>query len=105
MLAPAPRSAGRPVPAHGACLGHCARTTGGVKVAAAWWNGLAAKPAARGRAAFARRELACGGLDGEGNGGVIERDEGELPERSRGARAPARARPGCDICYDIFCIL
>ena len=60
---------------------------------------------ARGRAAFAGRELACGGLDGEGNGGVIERDEGELPERSRGARAPARARAGCDICYDMFCIL
>jgi len=46
--APAPRSAGRPAPARGECLGHCARTTGGVKVAAAWWSGLAAKPALQG---------------------------------------------------------
>jgi len=30
------------------CLGQSARATGGVKVVAAWWSGLAAKPALQG---------------------------------------------------------
>jgi len=35
---------------HHECLGHRARTKGGVKVAAAWWSGLAAKPTLQGDA-------------------------------------------------------
>jgi len=43
---------------------------GGVKAATAWWSGLAAEPAPQGgRAAFAGRELACGGLFGGSNRG------------------------------------
>ena len=88
MPAPAPRSAGRLAPACGGVPWpkrphHRGREGCGRVVERL---GRQARTA-RGRAAFAGRELACGGLDGEGNGGVIERDEGELPERSRGARA------------------
>jgi len=65
--------------------------------ACVWWSPLAVCPRRRGRegcgrvvewlghqarATFARRELDCGGLDGEGDGGAGERDEAGLPERS-----------------------
>jgi len=82
--APAPRSAGRPAPARVVeCLGHRARTKGVCEGCGCMVERLGRQArTARGRTAFAGRELACGGLDGEGNGGVIERDEAELPERS-----------------------
>ena len=74
------------------------------------WSPLAVCPRRRGReghqacAAFTGRELAFGGLDGEGDG-AGEREEARPLETLRGAPAAARARPGCDICYDMFCIL
>ena len=74
----APCSAGRPAPACGGAPWLRACAAGGVKAAAAWWSGLAAKPAPP----FARRELACGGLDGEGDGGAGELDEAKPPGRS-----------------------
>ena len=76
-----------------------------MKVAAAWWSGLAAKPALQGNGPPSPGgSLPAVALTAKAVG-VIERDEAELPERSRGARAGARARSGCVICYDIFCIL
>jgi len=89
--ATAPRSARRPEPARGG---------------APWLP----RTRRRGReghqacAAFTGRELAFGGLDGEGDG-AGEREEARPLETLRGAPAAARARPGYDICYDIFCII
>ena len=91
-LATAPRSAGRP-----------ALVCGG----APWLprTRRRGREGRQNRAAFAGRELAFGGLDGEGDGGAGEQEEAEPLDTSRGAPAAARARPGCDICYDMFCIL
>ena len=55
--------------------------------------------------ALAAGGVKAGGLDGEGDGGAGEQEEAEPLDTSRGAPAAARARPGCDICYDMFCIL
>ena len=91
-LATAPRSAGQPAPVHGG---------------APWLprTRRRGREGRQNRAAFAGRELAFGGLDGEGDGGAGEQEEAEPLDTSRGAPAAARDRPGCDICYDIFCIL
>ena len=77
-MATAPCSDGRPTPVCGGAPWPCARAAGGREGCGrvVEWLGRQA------RATFARRELACGGLDGEGDGGAGERDEAGPPERS-----------------------